>query len=73
MAVVVGAVGLFVDSVGRVVQDSPWHPLVFGAIFFGGWIGLQGGRMIRDGRATLRDEIRRQADARKSGPTVDEE
>ena len=67
LAVVVGVVGLVVDSVGRGIQDSPWHPLVFGAIFFGGWVGIQGGRMIRNGRATLRDEIRRQADAGGSG------
>ena len=62
-AVAVGCVAVVL--IGVLPADSPWHP-IFIALYGGGTLGFQGGRMIRNGRATLRDELKRQADERPS-------
>ena len=52
--------GLVVGLLHLIPDQSGWRPLISVAIIGGGVFTSQGIRMIRAGRATLRDEIRRQ-------------
>ena len=57
--------GLLADVLNLAPSPSAWHPLTTLAIVSGGVFTVQGIRMIRNGRATLRDELRRQVEHRQ--------
>ena len=67
------AFGLAADVVNLIPIHSGWHPLTNVAFIAGGVFTVQGIREIRNGRATVRNELRRQTEAGAAGPHVDRE
>lgn len=60
VAAVALAVGVVVEVLAFSAPNSVWHAIPVAAIVFGGLLIIQGTSKIRDGRATLRDELRQQ-------------
>ncbi len=69
----VASVALGTDLLALVAFRSPWHALVIMGLTLGGILIVQGTSKLRDGRATLRDETRRQAESQSSSRTADDE
>lgn len=67
------AFGLVADIINLIPGLTGWHTLVTAAFVFGGMFTIQGIRMIRGGGATVRDELRRQADTPSAGRSGDGE
>ncbi|MDR6612608.1 hypothetical protein [Leifsonia sp. 1010] len=62
--------GLLADVLNLAPLHSALHPLVTVAIVSGGVFTVHGIRTIRNGRAALRTEIKRQAEAPGTGRAV---
>ncbi|MEV8215456.1 hypothetical protein [Leifsonia sp. NPDC077715] len=60
------------DIINLIPGLTGWHTVVTAAIVIGGIWTIQGVRMIRNGRATVRDELRRQAESPQPGAAVDD-
>lgn len=65
--------GLLFSILHVIPAQSGWHPMTSAAIIAGGIFTVQGIRMMREGRATVRDELRRQAEESWIGRAVDDE
>jgi hypothetical protein len=61
------ALGVVVEVLIFPVPNSVWHAVPIAAVVFGGMLTIQGTSKIRNGRATLRDELRRQSEAPPAG------
>lgn len=57
------AFGFVADVIHLIPGLTGWHSIVTAAIVAGGVFTAQGIRTIRNGRATLRDELRQQSEA----------
>ncbi|MEY9952325.1 hypothetical protein [Leifsonia sp. EB34] len=60
VAAVALAVGVVVEVFILPVPHSGWHGIAVGLLTSGGLLIFQGVPKVRNGRATLRDELRRQ-------------
>lgn len=73
IGVAVASVALVVDLLAVVAFRSPWHALVIMGLTLGGILIVQGTSKLRDGRATLRDQLRQQAESPPAGRAGDGE